>query len=133
MRALATLELGHLPLSELLERASPTLGQRTSVIVITSSIKSDWLTSLTHLLWKGINPTILLMDPASFGAPEHADLLMDALAHMGIPRFILTRDLLQRPEARPGWRGQWETRIMPTGRAVPAGLPGDRTWKRLGS
>jgi len=133
MHALAALELGHLPLSELLERASPTLGQRNSLIVITSSIKSDWLTSLTHLLWKGINPTILLMDPASFGAPEHADLLMDALAHMGIPRFILTRDLLQRPEARPGWRGQWEWRIMPTGKAVPARLPGDMTWKRLGS
>src|SRR5258706_5510386 len=32
MRALASLEPGHLPRSELLERASPTRGQRTSLI-----------------------------------------------------------------------------------------------------
>jgi hypothetical protein len=132
MRALAMLEPGHLPLSELLERASPTLGHRTSLIIITPSIKSDWFTSLTHLMWRGINPTVLLMDPASFGAPEHADSLIGALSRMGVPRFILTRDLLHRPEARPGWRGQWEWRIMPTGKAVSMRPQGDMTWKRLG-
>ena len=56
LRALAMLEPGQLPLSELLERANPTLGNRISLIVITPSIKNDWLSSLTHLLWKGISP-----------------------------------------------------------------------------
>ena len=132
MRALARLEPGKIPLAELLERASPTLGHRTSLIIITPSIKSEWLTSLTQLLWRGISPTVVLMDPASFGAPEHADSLANVLARMGIPRFILDRDVLQRPEARPGWRGQWEWRIMPTGKAVSARPQADMTWKRLG-
>src|SRR5688572_25111377 len=132
MRALARLEPGELPLAELLERASPTLGHRTSLIIITPSIKSEWLTSLTRLLWRGISPTVLLMDPASFGAPEHADALSGALTRMGIPSFILDRGVLQRPEARPGWQGQAEWRITATGRAVSVRPQADMAWKRLG-
>jgi uncharacterized protein (DUF58 family) len=132
MRALARLSPGNLPLTELLERAGPTLGHRTSLILITPSVKNDWLTSLTRLLWRGISPTVLLLDPASFGAPERADALADVLGRMNIPRFILSRDLLERPEARPGWRGQWEWRIMPTGKAVSIRSQADMTWKRLG-
>jgi uncharacterized protein (DUF58 family) len=132
LRALAMLEPGQLPLVELLERANPTLGNRMSLIVITPSIKTDWLPSLTHLMWKGISPTILLMDPSSFDAPQSADALASVLAEMGIPRFILNRGMLQQPEAHPGGRGQWEWRVTSTGRAVPLRPPGDLTWKRLG-
>ena len=132
LRALAMLEPGQLPLAELLERANPTLGNRISLIVITPSVKNDWLSALTHLSWKGISPTVLLMDPSSFDAPQNIDSLANVLAEKGIPRFILNRSLLQQPEAHPGWRGQWEWRITSTGKAVPLHPPGDLTWKRLG-
>jgi uncharacterized protein (DUF58 family) len=132
MRALATLKPGDLPLSDLLSRAAPTLGHRTSLIIITPSLSSEWLTALTHLIWRGISPTVLLMDPASFGSANHADALSEILAQMGIPRFILDRSLLLRPEARPGGRGQWEWRIMPTGKAVSTRPPGDMSWRKLG-
>ena len=132
LRALAMLEPGQLPLSEFLERANPALGNRISLIVITPSINNDWMSSLTHLLWKGISPTVILMDPASFGAPQSADSVAGVLAEMGIPRFILNRSLLQQPEARPGWKGQWEWRITPSGKAVSTRPPGDLTWRRLG-
>jgi len=131
LRALAMLEPGQLPLSELLERANPKLGNRMSLIVITPSINDDWLSSLTHLSWKGISPTVMLMDPASFDAPRSADSLAAALAEMGIPRFILSRSLLQQPEARPGWKGQREWRITPMGRAIPTRPLGDMTWRKL--
>jgi hypothetical protein len=72
------------------------------------------------------------MDPASFGAQQSSEALAGLLAEMGLPRFILNRDLLQRPEARPGWRGQWEWRVTPTGKAVPMQPPGDLSWRRLG-
>jgi uncharacterized protein (DUF58 family) len=132
LRALATLEPGQLPLVEMLERANPTLGNRMSLIVITPSIKNDWLPALTHLSWKGISPTVLLMDPSTFDAPHSADSLSNILGTMGIPRFILNRSLLQQPEANPGWKGQWEWRITPSGKAVSTRPPGDLTWKRLG-
>jgi uncharacterized protein (DUF58 family) len=132
MRSLATLKAGTLSLADLLERAGPTLGQRTSVIIITPSVNSEWLKSLSPLMRRGISPTILLMDPASFGSPNHVDSLSAVLAQMGVPRFILDRSLLLRPEARPGWRGQWEWRIMPTGKAVSTRPPGDMAWRKLG-
>jgi len=131
LRSLAMLETGQLPLAEMLDRAGPTLGNRISLIVITSSIKSDWIPSLTHLLWKGISPTVLLMDPSSFGSPQNADALAGILAELGIPRFILNRSLLQQPEAHPG-KGQWEWRITPSGKAISTRPPSDLTWKRLG-
>jgi uncharacterized protein (DUF58 family) len=132
MRALAMLEPGQQPLAELLERANSALGDRINLIVITPSTTSDWLPALTHLSWKGISPTILLMDPSSFNAPQSADSLASVFAKMGIPRFILNRDLLQQPEAHPGWQGQWQWRVTPSGRAVSMRPPGDLTWKRLG-
>jgi uncharacterized protein (DUF58 family) len=132
LRALALLEPGQLPLSELLERANPALGSRISLILVTPSIKNDWLPSLTHLLMKGINPTVLLMDPSSFDTPQNTDALAGVLAEMGIPRFILNRSLMRQPEARPGWRGQWAWRITPSGKAVSTRPPGDLTWRRLG-
>lgn len=132
LRALATLNPGQLPLAELLTRANPTLDNRISLIIITPSITKDWLPALTHLLWKGINPTVLLMDPSSFDAPQKADSLAGLLLEKGIPRFVLNRSLLHQPDAHPGWKGQWEWRIMPTGKAIPRHPPGDLTWKRLG-
>jgi uncharacterized protein (DUF58 family) len=132
LRELAMLESGQMPFSELLKHASPTLGHRTSLIVITPSTKNDWLPSLAQLLWKGISPTVLLMDPASFDAPHSADSLANVLAEMRIPRFILNRSLLQGPEAHPGSHGRWDWRITPSGRAVSTRSPGDLTWKRLG-
>ena len=125
------LKPGHLSLSDLLARAGPTLGQRTSLIIITPSLNSDWLTPLTSLMWRGIIPTILIMDPASFGSPNQADSFSEILAQMGISRFILNRSLLLQPEARPGWRGQWDWRIMPTGKAVSRRPPGDLMWRKL--
>ncbi len=130
-RALAMLEPGQLPLAQLLERANSSLGNRISLIVITPSIKTDWIPALTHLMWKGIHPTVLLMDPSSFGAPQKADALAGIFAQLGIPRFILNRSLLQQPEAHPG-EGQWAWRITPSGKAISARPPSDMTWKRLG-
>jgi uncharacterized protein (DUF58 family) len=132
LHELAVLEPGQLPLSELLERANPKLGNRTSLIIITPSTKNDWLPSLTHLLWKGISPTVILMDPSSFNAPRSSDALAGVLAEMGIPRFVLTRSLLQQPEAHPGWQGQREWRVMPSGRVIPTRPLGDLSWRKLG-
>jgi uncharacterized protein (DUF58 family) len=132
LRALAVLERGHLPLAEMLEHAIPALGHRTSLIIITPSASSDWVSSLTRLQRRGISPTIILMDPVSFGASQRVDTLAEVLNEMGIPRFILGCNLLHRPEARPGWRGQWEWRITPTGKAVPMRPPGDLSWRKLG-
>ena len=118
-------------LSALLERSGPALGRQASLIVITPSTGSDWLKPLGHLAWRGIMPTVILLDPASFGAAEGAGPLAALLADMGITRHVITREILDHPQAHPRGRGQWEWRILPTGKAIPTRLPGDMSWKRL--
>jgi uncharacterized protein (DUF58 family) len=132
LRSLAVLEPDGPPLAQFLQRAGPMLARQTSLIVITPSTQSEWLSPLGHLCWRGITPTVLLMDASTFGAPQSADLLAAALGEMGIPRVVLSRELLHQPEARPGWRGQWKWRLTPTGKAIAEGLPGDLNWRRLG-
>jgi hypothetical protein len=53
------------------------------------------------------------------------------LSDLGVARYVITRDLLDRPESRPGRHGQWEWRVSPLGRAVTARRPGDLAWKVL--
>lgn len=131
LRALAALEPGDTGLANLLETAGPGLGQQASLIVITSSTKEGWLQPLSHLAWRGITPTVILMDPASFGSFDSILPLAGLLREMGITHHIMTSDLLQQPEARPGSGGKWEWRVTPTGKAVPVRSPGDLTWRRL--
>jgi hypothetical protein len=131
LRALALAEEGEIPLAILLERIRPSIGRRSSLVLITSSTSPDWLDSLVSLSTRGIVPTILLLDPLSFGGVSNITALSATLADMGISRHIISRDMLNRPEARPGHRGQWEWRVTPTGRAIPMQTPGDTAWRRM--
>lgn len=131
LRELALVSPGDIPLGELLERIRPNLSRRSSLLLITPSIDPGWLSSLVQLAWRGIVPTILLLDPESFGGKGSVKGMTTALGEMGITRHVITRDMLDRPEARPGHRGQWEWRVTTAGRVTPVHLPGDTAWRRL--
>src|SRR5262249_26692735 len=106
-------------------------GERANLIVITASTDDDWLKPLAHLVWRGILPTVILMDPASFGATRNMRSMDSLLTETGLPHQIVNGDLLKRPDARPGSRGRWEWRFSPTGRAIPVHAPDDLAWKRI--
>ena len=139
LRALALVDLGSRPLAELLARARPKFGGRTSLIIITPSVGGEWVEELWPLLRRGIVPTVLLLDPLSFGsALDGSDQLAEVrsgtlglLSDLGVTHYVIGRDLLDRPEARPGERGQWEWRVSPLGRAVTARRPRELAWKVL--
>ena len=87
-------------------------------------------------MWRGVTPTVLLFDSASFGAPGSPTLpgtlaLQGLLTSMGITHYLIPRSLLDRPEARPGKAGAWEWRVSPLGRAVLVRKPGDMSWKAM--
>ena len=136
LHALAMLEPGDTPLSGLLEGTGSALGHQSTLIVITSSTESDWLQPLSILFWRGFNPTVIMIDPFSFGAPESTVTdtrqLDNLLVEMNIPHHMVTRELFKQADTHPGPHGQWEWRIMPTGKAVPIRRPDDLTWKSLG-
>jgi uncharacterized protein (DUF58 family) len=131
LRALATLSNGPRSVAELLERARPTFRRGASLILITSAVEGDWIAGLFPLLRSGVTPTVLLLDPVSFGGAGDASKTLALLADLGIAHYRITRDLLDRPEAQPGHQGRWEWRVMGTGRAVPIQQPADAAWQRL--
>ena len=131
LRELALVTPGSRPLAELLTRVRPAFGQLASLIVITPAVDGDWVESLLPLLRRGAVATVLLLDPVSFGGTGDVGSVSALLSNLGVAHHVITRDLLDQPEARPGQQGHWEWRIMPTGRAVPVRQPRDMVWKVL--
>ncbi len=142
LRGLALARPGTIPLAEILNRLSHNLSSHSSLVIITADTGGAWLTPLLSLLWRGITPTILLLDATTFaspndpinqeGLPSDAERLAVELGRSGIQHVIIHKDLLDRPEARPGHSGEWEWKVSGVGRAVAVRKPSDLSWRRLG-
>jgi uncharacterized protein (DUF58 family) len=135
LRSLALVRPGLRSLAELLARTKPAIGKRSSLVLITPNLEGDWIDALLPLVWLGAVPTVLLFDCAAFESNkrgEDARPLLRRLDQLGIRSFPVTPELVDRPEARPGQRGQWEWRVSPYGRAVPVRRPEEAPWKALG-
>jgi len=131
LRALALVTAGERPLGDLLARAHPAFRRGASLVIITPAVDGEWIAPLLPLLKGSVAPTVLLLDPASFGGSGDVGRVQAPLADLGVAPYVVTPDLLDRPEARPGTRGQWEWRFLPNGRAIPVRQPGDLRWRRM--
>jgi uncharacterized protein (DUF58 family) len=132
LRTLALVQPGERPLSELLEDAQKSIQRGASLIIITPNVKADWAAPMLQLVKKGITPTILLLDPASFGGPAITAGTLALLNDYGIAHSVIQRNLFDRPEARPGLQGRWEWRVVGRGKAVAVRRPTDTGWRKLG-
>jgi uncharacterized protein (DUF58 family) len=131
LRSLAVVRPGKYSLAELLERASPALRRGASLVIITPSVNGNWIQALMPLLHMGIGPTILLIDPATFGGQANTAPTLTVLGEMGITAHVIGRDLLDHPEVRSTYRSPWKRRTSPTSHAPPVRMRGDTAWKRL--
>jgi uncharacterized protein (DUF58 family) len=135
LRSLALVNPTVRPLAELLQKTRPAIGRRSSLILITPNTDADWIEKLLPLMWLGVVPTVLLMDRSTWDEsyPRSAiNSVIGSLNQLNVRCYPITRDLLDRPEARPGRQGQWEWRISPRGRAVAVRKPAELPWKALG-
>lgn len=132
LRTLALIEPGTRPLHELLAGVGPALRERASLIVITPAVHGQWPEALVRLLHRGALPTVLLLDPASFGGEGNARATQALLANLGIPCHLIPREFLDRPEARPGKEGHWEWLSTSYGRAIALRRPRNLAWRALG-
>ena len=132
LRALALARPGIRPLSDLLENGQKAVRYGASLIIITSNVQADWAAALLQLVRIGITPTVLLLDPLSFGGTESTSGALALLNDYGIAHHIIQSDLLNRPEASPGKQGKWEWRVLGRGKAVAVRKPADTGWRTLG-
>ena len=128
LRALALARPGPVSLGELLTRARPPLRELASVILITPNVSPAWIEALMPLVWRGAAPTAFVLDPTTYGGRDGPQSVLTALANAQVRRFVITRELLDRPEAHPGQRGlHW--RISPSGRAILTTRAEELVWK----
>lgn len=125
-RALAVAQRGDLPLADLLGRMGASFGRQSSLVIVSASNRADWAEALMPLIWRGIVPTVLLLDAQSFGSTQDSTVTEALLQRAGIACHRITRDLLNQPEAHPGEEGQWKWRA---GHATHQ--PSNSNWRSL--
>jgi uncharacterized protein (DUF58 family) len=118
LKALAVASPSELPLQEYLQRAGASIGSHCSLLVITANPEPEWAQSLLPLMWRGVMPTVFLLDPLSFGGSTRTDAMASLFQSMSIPCHVIAREFLDKPQARPGREGEWEWRISATGKAI---------------
>jgi len=125
LQALAVVQAGERrPLATVLTKMHAVLGRRTTVAVITPSGDPAWVEALWPLLRRGVAPTAILLDPASFGGQGDLSPVRGMLAGLGIPAHVIVQGYPFRPSPRTRRQaGAWEFRVTPLGRVVVVRRP----------
>jgi uncharacterized protein (DUF58 family) len=118
LKALAVVSPTEMGLKEYLQRAGQSLSSHCSLLIITANADAEWTQSLLPLMWRGISPTLFLLDPVSFGGSTDTNAMTAVAQSMGIPCHVIPKEFLDTPQARPGHEGEWEWRISATGKAI---------------
>src|SRR5215207_4725369 len=117
LKALAVASSSGMPLKDYLQRAGQSFSSHCSLLIITANAEADWAPSLLPLMWRGIMPTVFLFDPITFGGSANTKAVSRIFQSMEIPCHVIPKELLDKPQARPGHEGEWEWRISATGKA----------------
>jgi uncharacterized protein (DUF58 family) len=113
-------------LAEVLSGMQNSLGQGTTVLVITPSLDPRWVDALLPLTRWGIYPSVVLLDPVSFEDPDlppSVEGIRELLARAAIPTHVIRQGYPFRYVAPLRRRGHWEFRTTPMGRAVAIRRP----------
>ncbi len=130
LRTLAMAKTGSLPLSQLLRNCRDSLKHAASLIIITPDISPDWWDPLIWLKVKGLVPTLLVLDPSSFGGQGTASTLIKRLQNAGITAYTIPAEMFA-DQLDIKENPLWEWRVFGTGYAVPVKKPLDISWKSL--
>jgi uncharacterized protein (DUF58 family) len=95
LRALALASTTDATLGALLSNLRRTMRGSSSLIIVSASTNPDWVGDLYPLLQLGTVPTVLLLDPISFGGSASLSAVIDALARAGVRHSIVPKELLE--------------------------------------
>jgi hypothetical protein len=130
LKALSVASPSNISLKDYLQRAGMSLSSHCSLLVITANPDVGWAEALMPLMWRGVMPSIFLFDPLTFGGTENTKAISDIFRSMNVPCHVIPREMLDKPQARPGHEGEWEWRISATGRAFAVRAAQD-DWRGL--
>jgi uncharacterized protein (DUF58 family) len=131
LKALAVAVPSAMDIKDYLKRIGQTMGSRSSLLIITANVAPDWTESLLPLMWRGVMPTVFVLDPAPFGGNANIKAIEDALQSIGATCHVIPKQMLDTRQTRPGSAGEWEWRVVGTGKAVAVKAPVS-DWRRIG-
>ena len=98
----------------------PGPGQRSSLVIITASTRPDWLEALLPLAWRGITPTVLLLEPRSSAGSRDVAAVEELLQRMNIsPAISSGRMRSTGPKPAPGSSASGSGSTAPSGTPPP--------------
>ncbi|NIV33459.1 MAG: DUF58 domain-containing protein [Anaerolineae bacterium] len=120
LHALATVRAGgNWPLARVLAEMNPNMGRGTTLAVITPSCDPEWIAGLLPPMRRGVTPTVVLLDPVSFGGQGNVEALTGLLAELGISSHLIPKGIPFRPIAEHKRIGRPEYKVLPgTGRVI---------------
>lgn len=93
---------GDSPLARVLGQNAGRFGTSVSLVVVTSSAATDWISILRELRCRSLNIVVVLVDPASFGGKQSLGEVVLELVNAGIPAYVVHRgDSLACALSRP--------------------------------
>ena len=92
MEALAEVKaVGITPIERFLYELRPNLSRFNTLTLITPSGYTDWVQALTALRHQGVNVSVVLIDPKSFGGASDIQVSLEALFQNEITAFSVSR------------------------------------------
>ncbi|MBK9926961.1 MAG: DUF58 domain-containing protein [Anaerolineales bacterium] len=130
LKSLAVASPSDMGLKDFLHRANKAFSSRCSLLIVTPCADIEWIQALMPLTWRGILPHVFLFDVNTFGGNAKINEVSGVLQSLGIPCHIIPKEMLDKPQARPGHEGEWEWRVSATGKAIAMNKP-VTDWKGL--
>jgi uncharacterized protein (DUF58 family) len=82
---------GEHTLAAVLAENAGQFDRSASLIVVTSSTATGWVSVLRDLIYRSLNIVVVLVDPMSFGGKQSLDEVVAELAGIGIPVYVVRR------------------------------------------
>jgi uncharacterized protein (DUF58 family) len=120
LHALATVRAGgNWPLERVLAEMNQNLGRGTTLAVITPSCDPGWIAGLLPPMRRGVTPTVILLDAASFGGQGNVEAVTGLLADLGISSHVIAKGMPFMPVIEHKRIGRPEFKVLKgTGRVI---------------
>jgi uncharacterized protein (DUF58 family) len=74
-------------LAEVLAAEGMRFGRNSTLVIITPSLDERWVASVQHLMYRGVQAVVVLIDPMSFGGWNDSSTILARLAELRIPVY----------------------------------------------
>ena len=82
---------GNTPLQQVLSKDELLWSHNSTLVIITSSSQSEWVTAIRELSKRGIQITTILVDGRSFGGFINTLDTIEPLCLVGIPAYVVSK------------------------------------------